>query len=150
MSTCLVSFRLFHAYFRWFYSCNRYATLVAAFILPLSCRPLKKKQLATYKKKVTRKNLNGTREHLCPQTTTRKAKKQHQHKFDPSSSIQLSCFFIGLNESSHHALFKTVLHFQKFKLFQKLSWKNKNTKILPLFQKPHSFVTVLLLVISQN
>ena len=31
MSTCLVAFLLFQAYFRWFYSFNWYATLVAVF-----------------------------------------------------------------------------------------------------------------------
>ena len=32
--------------------------------------------------------------------------------------------FIGLNESSCQVLFKTVLLFQKFQIFQELSWKN--------------------------
>ena len=44
-------------------------------------------------------------------------------KIITSPSLQLRCFLIGLklNESSHHRLFKTVLLFQKFKLFHKLS-----------------------------
>ena len=39
-------------------------------------------------------------------------------------SVQLRCFFIGLNESSHQELFNQSICLEKFQIFQKLSWKN--------------------------
>ena len=39
-------------------------------------------------------------------------------------SNQNKLLFIGLNESSHQELFNQSICFEKFQIFQKLSWKN--------------------------
>ena len=52
------------------------------------------------------------------------ASSKHFEKIINSPSNQLSALFIGLNESSHQELFNQSIFFEKFQIFQKLSWKN--------------------------
>ena len=53
------------------------------------------------------------------------ALSKHFEKIITSPSKQLlSALFIDLNESSHQELFNQSIYFEKFKMFQKLSWKN--------------------------
>ena len=64
---------------------------------------------------------------------------------------QFMYFFIGLNESScSPRAFQPRAFLKKIQtiIFKSYHRKTKNLKTLPLFQKNHSFVTVLLLVIG--
>ena len=52
------------------------------------------------------------------------ASSKHFEKIINSRSNRNKLLFIGLNESSHQELFNQSIFFEKFQIFQKLSWKN--------------------------